>query len=238
MLSIKRTAIPLGVVVLAVAGCGGGDHEVTGGTHTGATRIDRAFLIQLFRDLGLGRRAADCAAPLLRIQSSRAAIARAFQHGQDALMREIAVAAAPCDRRYPTPSVNHHVSARRLSRLLDDPSRLRELLRQRREELEQHHRMALRVRRHPYPPTPAGRDCGDLSFGYESPPIGAGSIKAMQIDCASAVDLVRKAHGKCGNEPCHVSGFSCDMTDVATQTLLVNCRSGARRVGWYWATGG
>jgi hypothetical protein len=241
-------AVPLRVLlglmacatVTAVAGCGGGDGDVTAGTQTGATRIDRDSLIRVFRDLGLGQRASECAVPLLRIQSSPAAIARAFQNGQDALMRKIAIAAAPCDRRYPTPSTEHHASLKRLSKLVHDPARLRQLLRRRQEALEQHHRMVLRVQRHPYPPTPPGRDCGELRFGDKSPPVGAGPIKAKQIDCASAVDLVQKAHDRteCTHEPCHVSGFSCDIVDVATQTLLVNCKAGPQRVGWYWATGG
>src|SRR3954451_17679846 len=122
MFSTTRTAMLLSVAAaLAAAGCGGGDGDVAAGTQTGAARIDRGFLMRMFGEVGLGHRAAECAVPLLHVQSSRAAIARAFQNGQDALMREIAVAAAPCDRRYPTPSVDHHVSGKRLGKLLHDP---------------------------------------------------------------------------------------------------------------------
>jgi hypothetical protein len=239
-----RLRVPLALIacvtVAVVAGCGGGDGDETAGTQTGAAQIDRDFLIRIFRDVGLGRRAAECAVPLLRIQSSRAAIARGFQSGQEALMREIAVAAVPCDRRYPTPSVDHHVSGQRLGKLLHDPPRLRELIRQRQKTVERRHRRIVRVHRHPYPPPPRGRDCGDVRFGEKSFPFSAGPIKAKQTDCATAIDLVKKAHGRteCTHDRCHIAGFSCDASSVATQTLLVECQSGPRRVGWYWATGG
>jgi hypothetical protein len=137
---VSRLGVAIGLLCLLVwAGCGGqgartgSTTSTTSDEHVGHGFVDHAFLVQVFTGIGLTHKAAECAIPKLLDSTSRTEFARKFASGraEEVLFPDLAAASRPCERRYPAPTVSHHVGRKRLQQVLRHPDQIRKLMKRR-----------------------------------------------------------------------------------------------------------
>jgi hypothetical protein len=82
------------------------------------------------------------------------------------------------------------------------------------------------------------RHCGNIEGFSNGYPANAVSIRAAGMTCEAARSFVTQAHGTpCKLGDCQLAGFTCEDVDAFSQTLIMRCESGSRKLGWAWTIG-